>query len=179
MLRAIALLKCLQAITLFGVALAAHQLLRPDVAVLLQAWVRDLPVQGEQELLHIAGRWVGGLLPRQVAGIGVGAFCYGVLVAVESIGLWHRKIWAEWLTVVATSLLIPVELWEVFTRMSLASAGVLALNVAVVWYLLRQLQRTMARHRAVAAEEARRMVHDSGADAVPFDVEAPRARRSA
>jgi uncharacterized membrane protein (DUF2068 family) len=143
-------LKGLQALTLFGIALAAFQLLRPDVALLVQAWVRQLPIESEQNLIQQAGGWVSGLLPHEVAGIGFGTLLYGLLFAVESVGLWRRKIWAEWLTVVATGLLIPVELYEVVSRISTLRVLALVLNLAVVWYLVRQLRRTMARHSAQA-----------------------------
>jgi uncharacterized membrane protein (DUF2068 family) len=35
-----------------------------------------------------------------------------VLELVEGGGLFYRKRWAEWLTVVATSLLVPLEVYE-------------------------------------------------------------------
>jgi hypothetical protein len=34
----------------------------------------------------------------------------------EGVGLWLRKRWAEWLTVIATSLLVPLELYELVRR---------------------------------------------------------------
>ena len=181
MLRAIALLKALQAITLFAVALAALHMLRPDVVLLVQAWMRALPVEAEQDMLQGIGRWAGSLLPHQVAGVAIGAFLYGVLFAVESVGLWRRRIWAEWLTVIATGLLIPVEIWEVLVRVSPLRVLALTVNVAVVWYLVRQLQRNVARHRLQAADAAQR-THDAGIDEHPDyvdDEDAQPVRRSA
>jgi uncharacterized membrane protein (DUF2068 family) len=35
-----------------------------------------------------------------------------MLELVEGVGLWLDPLWAEYLTVIATSLLIPVELYE-------------------------------------------------------------------
>ncbi len=141
MLRAIALLKFLQAITLFCVSLAAFQLLRPDVALLVQQWVRELPIESEQNLVQQLGGWVSGLLPHQVVGIGAGTLLYGLLFATEGVGLWRRRVWAEWLTVVATGLLIPLEIYEVLVRVSPLRVLALVINVAVVWYLVRQLRR--------------------------------------
>ena len=40
----------------------------------------------------------------------IGALGYGVLELVEGTGLWLEQLWAEYLTVIATSLLIPLEL---------------------------------------------------------------------
>ena len=180
MLRAIALLKGLQAITLFAIALTALHMLRPEVVLLVQAWMRALPVESQQDMLQSVGRWAGSLLPHQVAGIALGAFLYGVLFAVESVGLWRRRIWAEWLTVIATGLLIPVEIWEVLVRVSPLRVLALVVNVAVVWYLVRQLRRNVARHRVHAAGLARG-VRDLGPEAFPdfVDEDAEPQRRSA
>ena len=41
---------------------------------------------------------------------------YTLVVLVEGIGLWMRKTWAEWLTVIFTASLIPFELWELIKR---------------------------------------------------------------
>jgi uncharacterized membrane protein (DUF2068 family) len=68
---------------------------------------------------------------------GAGALAYGVLELVEGVGLFYRRRWAEWLTVVATTLLIPLELYEVVRSPSLLKAGGIAVNVVVVAYLVR------------------------------------------
>jgi hypothetical protein len=48
----------------------------------------------------------------------------GLLEIVEGVGLWLRKRWAEWLTVIATSLLVPFEIYELIHRPSpLKAAG--------------------------------------------------------
>jgi uncharacterized membrane protein (DUF2068 family) len=61
---------------------------------------------------------------------------------VEGIGLIRRQRWAEYLTVVATSLLLPVELYELAHRPTAGKAAVLAANVGVVVYLVVQLRAT-------------------------------------
>ena len=38
------------------------------------------------------------------------------LEITEGVGLFYRKRWAEWLTVVATSLLVPIEVYELVTQ---------------------------------------------------------------
>ena len=72
---------------------------------------------------------------------GAGALGYGVLELVEGVGLFYRRRWAEWLTVVATSLLIPLELYEVVRSPSLLKAGGIAVNVVIVIYLYRIVRR--------------------------------------
>jgi len=60
------------------------------------------------------------------------------LSAVEGLALRAGRWWAPWLVVIATAMLLPWELWELFRRPAWGRVGILAVNVAVVVYLLRQ-----------------------------------------
>ena len=63
------------------------------------------------------------------------AIAYAALEATEGIGLAMRRRWAEYLTVIATGILIPYEAYEVITHPTLFKVGALLLNLAVVGYL--------------------------------------------
>ncbi len=76
---------------------------------------------------------------------GVIALAYGVLEGTEAYGLWTRRRWGEWLTVVATSLLFIPEIWELTKSATLLKLGALLVNIAVVAYLLWRLRRSRAR----------------------------------
>ena len=75
---------------------------------------------------------------------GIAAVYYGVLETVEGAGLWLDKLWAEWLTVIATSLLIPFELYELVHKPSMLKAVGTAVNIAIVVYLAYRLRRRLA-----------------------------------
>jgi uncharacterized membrane protein (DUF2068 family) len=61
---------------------------------------------------------------------------YAAVFAVEGVGLWLQKRWAEWLTVIITASLIPLEAWEIFYRPTVGKALILLANAAVVAYLV-------------------------------------------
>jgi uncharacterized membrane protein (DUF2068 family) len=63
------------------------------------------------------------------------------LFLTEGIGLWLMKRWAEWFTIIITSSLIPVEIYELYRHPTAVKILVLAINVAVVLYLLYRIQR--------------------------------------
>ena len=63
------------------------------------------------------------------------AIAYAALEATEGVGLAMRRRWAEYLTVIATGILIPYEAYEVIRHPTLFKVGALALNLAVVGYL--------------------------------------------
>ncbi len=72
---------------------------------------------------------------------GAVAIAYGALEGAESYGLFRRRRWAEWLTVVATSLLFIPEIWELTKSATALKVGAVIVNVLVVAYLLWRLRR--------------------------------------
>lgn len=140
-LRWIAAFKFIEAVTMLATGLAALQLLKPEVVTLLREWVDTLPLgTTEQYVGQKTMSWLIGLAPGKIRALGIGAFLFATIFLVEGIGLWMRKLWAEWLTVVATSLFIPIELREVYTHVTIAKVLVLVVNVVVVLYLIRQIR---------------------------------------
>lgn len=70
-----------------------------------------------------------------IIGASVGMVFLATLNFSMSYGLYKRRVWAEWLTVVATSLFIPFELYEIIKEQTLVRIGVLCLNITIVYYL--------------------------------------------
>ena len=64
------------------------------------------------------------------------AFAYSTLRFVEGYGLWRCRTWAEWVAAVSGTLLLPLEVRELFRRVTLLRCGVLIVNVAVVLYMV-------------------------------------------
>lgn len=82
---------------------------------------------------------------------GVVALAYGVLEGAEAYGLWRRRRWGEWLTVIATALLMIPEVWELTKSTTFFKVGALVVNVVVVLYLLWRLDvrpRPLSRARS-------------------------------
>jgi uncharacterized membrane protein (DUF2068 family) len=70
--------------------------------------------------------------------LATGTLIYGVIESAESVGLILRRRWAEYLVVLATALFIPLEVREVLMRPGVIRVATLAINVAVVIYLVRK-----------------------------------------
>jgi uncharacterized membrane protein (DUF2068 family) len=62
-------------------------------------------------------------------------FAYGGLQLFESYGLFRRRKWAEWIVVIATSVPIPFELYELFHEPSLVRFCILLGNAMIAGYL--------------------------------------------
>jgi uncharacterized membrane protein (DUF2068 family) len=94
--------------------------------------------------------------PSKFVAIGIVALVYAAIFATEGTGLWLRKHWAEWFTVIATGSLIPVEIYEVFHRFGWLKLGALIANVAIVLYLIRLALQPHARSSTDSASKSTR-----------------------
>jgi len=80
---------------------------------------------------------------------------YALLEGVEAVGLWMQKRWAEYLTLIATAGLLPLEIYELTERITVLKIVALVLNVAVVVYLLYAKRLFGIRGGAAVEEELR------------------------
>jgi uncharacterized membrane protein (DUF2068 family) len=92
--------------------------------------------------------------------VGLIVAAYAILEGLEALGLWWQKRWAEYLTFIATALLLPLEIYELTRTLSPLKLITLALNLAVVVYLL--VAKRLFGLRGGAAAEARARERDGG-----------------
>src|SRR4051812_608020 len=96
--------------------------------------------------------------------VGIVVAAYAVIEGLEAVGLWYQKRWAEYLTFIATTALIPLELYEIVTKGSPLKVLTLIINVAVVAYLL--VAKRLFGIRGGARAEHEERVRDSGWEAL-------------
>ena len=136
-LRVIAVYEIIKTLCLVLVAAAAFHLDHQQNFERLVHWLEHLSLADSNGL-----RWkLVGLLqdfgPSKFVAIGLVALGYAVLFAIEGIGLWLGKHWAEWFTVIATGSLIPLELYETLHGFGWLKLATLVGNVAIIVYLVR------------------------------------------
>lgn len=87
---------------------------------------------------------VSHVSPERYKELGIGSFVYAALFLTEGTGLWLGKRWGEWFTVIITSSLVPLEVFEIVRHPSATKVAVLVLNVAIVVYLVVRIRREKA-----------------------------------
>lgn len=152
MLRLIAVFKFSKATLLVAVGLGALRLLDPEVAARAQRWVAAVAANSDQRIVQQLIGVASGLNPRSIGAIAIGAFAYATLFVTEGVGLWCGKRWAEYLTVVATLSLVPLEVFEIIRRANATRIMALVVNLVVAGYLLWRLRRPGLRARPRADE---------------------------
>lgn len=64
------------------------------------------------------------------------AFAYALLRFTEAYGLWKERTWAEWMACVSGTLLLPVEVRELFRGITFFRCALLIGNIAIVIYMV-------------------------------------------
>jgi uncharacterized membrane protein (DUF2068 family) len=138
--RLIALFKLLKSILLIAVGLSAFHLLHKDVASVAEHWVKLFGLDPGNRYVDLALQKAGDLTPDRIKSLGVVSFIYAGLFLTEGIGLWLVKRWAEWFSVIITTSLVPLEIYEIHRHPSALKILALILNIAVVGYLINRIR---------------------------------------
>lgn len=145
LLRAIAIFKFLKCATLIALGVGAFRLLHKDVGELAEHWVEALRLDPGSRWVDLALAKASNVRPAQIKTLGVGSFLYAALFLAEGAGLWLEKRWGEWLTVIITSSLVPVEIYEIYRHPSAVKVAVLVINIGIVGYLINRIRTKPAK----------------------------------
>jgi len=128
-----------------GVYLLFH--LNSDFGRLAERVMRAIELDPRRPFFHRIVAYLHHLHASELRIAAIVAIGYGVLELVEGTGLWLDQLWAEYLTVIATSLLLPLELYEIVHRPSVWKAAGIVVNIAIVAYLAYLLRRRVRNSR--------------------------------
>ena len=132
----VAIWKLVEGGLLVILALGAFHLLHRDAGDILVKWIRMARINPENRYIVHALARIGLIDDHRLRQIGAVTLAYAALFFAEGFGLLYHKRWAEYLTVIATASLIPLEGYEVWRHSTIIKAAVLIGNLAVVIYLL-------------------------------------------
>ena len=132
----IAVFKFIKGAVLLALAFGALSFLHRDVASVVEHWLDQWRIDADNQ-------FIGALLSKlqlvhtkeikELSALGAG---YAALFLIEGTGLLLRKYWAEWLTIIATSSLMPIEVYELVEKFTAVRLLALLANAAVVLYLI-------------------------------------------
>ena len=141
---AIAIFKFIKGAVLLALVCGAISLFHKDCAAHVKYWLEQLQIDPDN-------RFVGALLAKldlihtkelkQLSALGAG---YSTLFLTEGTGLLFRQYWAEWLTIIATSSLIPFEVIQLAKQFTAIRLLLLVGNVGIVLFLIYQVRQRRA-----------------------------------
>lgn len=133
--------KVFNGILLLAVACGAIGFLHQDVQQQVGHWINYLRVDPENRYVAALLGKLGLVDDRDLKTLGSLAAIYALLFLVEGVGLFLRKRWAEYLTVIATASLIPLEVYEIMRKCNVPKVLLLVINVVIFVYLVIRLKR--------------------------------------
>ncbi|WP_049807007.1 DUF2127 domain-containing protein [Pseudofrankia inefficax] len=92
--------------------------------------------------------------PKTLLLVAVLMFGYAAIQVAEGVGLWLLKRWGEYFAVVATSIFLPLEVYELTEHITWLRVAALAINIGAVVYLVasKRLFGVRGGHAAFEAE---------------------------
>jgi uncharacterized membrane protein (DUF2068 family) len=140
-LRVIAAFKLLKALALIAVGVGALKLLHKDVAGIAEHWINMFQVDPRNHFIDLLLAKLSNVDDLRLKELSIGTFIYAGIFLVEGVGLAMQKRWAEYFTIITTSSLLPIEIYELARRVSIGRGLALAINLSVVAYLIFELRR--------------------------------------
>ena len=137
----IGIFKLAKALALIAVGVGALRFLHKDLAQSAMHWIDVLRVDPDNRFIHRILAKLFSVTPKQLKELSAGTFFYAALLGTEGVGLLMRKHWAEYFTIITTGALLPLEIYELAKHVTVTKLIVLAVNAAIVWYLIVRVRR--------------------------------------
>ncbi|MHB8481224.1 MAG: DUF2127 domain-containing protein [Nitrospiria bacterium] len=119
------------------ISFKGFSLLNTDLRLVVDQLITHFNLDVDRSVIAITLKKIGMMNGQRLLMISIAVFLYGFLDLVEAYGLHMRKKWAEYLTVFATGLFIPFEVYEVLEKITVIRTGALILNCVIVVFLIR------------------------------------------
>ena len=147
-LRLVSLMEAVKGFIVFGAGFGMLALLHRDVRHIAESLVTRLHIDPENHFAGIFLNAASRVTDARLWGLAALAVAYSALRWTEAWGLWFNRRWAEWLGAASGAVYVPIEVYELWHKPGAIKAATLALNVAVVAYLIRMLRQGSKPHAA-------------------------------
>ena len=142
--------KLVEAVFFFLVGVGAFHYVHRDLADAAVQLATKLRIDPDGRLVSWVLDHIDVITAHRLKQIGIATFFYAGLRIAEGVGLVMERLWAEYLTVGATTIFLPWELYEIVRRPDTIRVGLLVVNLAVLAYLAWSLQDKLRRERELS-----------------------------
>jgi uncharacterized membrane protein (DUF2068 family) len=140
-LRLIAAVKLFKGVMLLGLGLGLFALVNRDVDEMAQKLTERLNIDPENHYARLFLEKAAVIQPDTLRHFGVWSLVYSTILLTEGIGLWLNLRWAKYLVIVSTGAFVPEEIYLCLHKFNGFKLGVLALNVAILVYIIQLVLR--------------------------------------
>jgi uncharacterized membrane protein (DUF2068 family) len=139
-LRIIAVYHLLKAGFFFALSFGLKHYVRGDMYQFLQDYlIEPFHFDPSSKFLKVLLEKASDLTPHTLRFFSYVFFAYSIIFAVEGIGLYLRKRWAEYMVVIVVTSLLPFEIYEIYVKLAWWKVGLVIGNLLVVAFLIKIL----------------------------------------
>ena len=103
----------------------------------IRALYQDLGLDVSHSKLLVLIHHALAISPRWITILTIGLPVYALIELVEGVGLWQGKRWGEYFAMVATSIFLPLEVWELASgHLTWLKVAAFVINLLLVIYLV-------------------------------------------
>ncbi len=99
-------------------------------------WINRMRLDPHNHWIDMALDHIALIHKKQMEMLAGGTFVYAMLFAIEGVGLILEKAWGEYLVLVDTALLMPLEMYEITKKPDLLRIALLIGNALIFAYLV-------------------------------------------
>jgi uncharacterized membrane protein (DUF2068 family) len=152
MLRAVATFEFVKGVFVVLMGTCALILVHKDVWLLAESLLALLHVSTDRRIALWFLDFADSVTDARLWAAARFAFAYAVLRFTEAYGLWKGRTWAEWVALVSGSLLLPLEIRELFRGLTLMRCALFIGNLGVVFYMFYVIVANRRRENLTPAE---------------------------
>ena len=141
-LRAVAILESTKGILVVALAIAII-VLRSRLEDYTEDLLYHLHIDFDHRFAHMLLDAASKLTATRMLTVGLISSAYATVRFVEAWGLWRRRVWAEWFALVSGGIYLPWEILNVVQRVTWLHVSLLAINVAIIIYMLEMRIRAL------------------------------------
>ena len=136
LLRAVATLEFSKGVFVVLMGICAIALVHKDAWLIAESLLALVHISTDRRSAQIFLDFADSVTDARLWAAASMAFAYAVLRFTEAYGLWKARTWAEWVAFVSGTLLLPLEVRELFRGITFWRSALLIGNLAIVCYML-------------------------------------------
>jgi uncharacterized membrane protein (DUF2068 family) len=135
-LRLVASFEFLKGVFVLLIGLSALLLVHKDAWVIAESVLALLHINTDRHVAQLFLDFADDITDTRLWAAAQIAVVYSALRFAEAYGLWQQRTWAEWVAFGSGTLLIPLEIRELFRGVTLLRSVLFVGNVLIVLYML-------------------------------------------
>lgn len=135
-LRAVAALEFFKGVFVVLMGICAIALVHKDAWLIAERLLSQLHISTDRRSAQIFLDFADSVTDARLWAAVRIAFAYAALRFTEAYGLWNARTWAEWVALVSGTLLLPLEVRQLFRGITFFRSALLVGNLAIVFYML-------------------------------------------